>query len=73
MVSFLQSRGWTDRVPCVPSEAAVGAVLLAVWGVQVGLSAHLPLNHPRGIPQCIVQTGKGKTQGPVSNAAFQGI
>lgn len=51
------------RVPCVPSEVAVGAVLLAVWGVQVGLSVHLPLNHPRGIPQRIVQTGKGKNAG----------
>lgn len=57
-----------DRAPCVPC-----AVSVAVWGVQVGLSAHLPLNHPRGIPQCIVQTGKEKMQGPVSNAAFQGI
>lgn len=73
MVSFSQSRGWIARAPCVPAEAAAGAVLLAVWGVQVGLCTHLPLNHPRGIPQCIVQTGKGKMQGPVSNAAFQGI
>lgn len=73
MVSFLQSIGWIAQAPYVPAEAAAGAVLLAVWSVQVGLSTHLPLNHPRGIPQCIVQTGKGKMQGPVSNAAFHCI
>lgn len=49
------------------------AVLFATWGVQVGLRVHHQLNHPQGIPQCIVQKGKGKMQGPVSNAVFQGI
>lgn len=62
-----------DRTRVSREKQPRDAVFFAVCGRQVVFCVYHPLNHSGGIPQCTVQKGKAKMQGPVSNAVIQGI